>query len=228
VALTKMMRALVAIVLLGGAASANAQQPVAAATPTVANADPAAKPAQPTPEPKLVFDREVYAYASNARRDPFKALAGKESLGPLFEDLKLRGIIYSAQPTLSIVLLQDGSKRMYRMHRGEVVGNSRIVEIKPLMVRFAVENFGMIKYETLELRASGVYARTPEPRPAEMQTAAAPDTAKKAALPPRVNFPNNNPGRSIQLVDSIAKEAREKRAQSQKNDTRSSQSETPR
>ena len=222
-----MTRAFAAIALLTGAAGANAQQPAAAVT-TVAATAPAAKPAQPTAEPKLVFDREVYSYAANARRDPFKPLAGKESLGPLFEDLKLRGIIFSSEPTLSIVLLQDGSRRMYRLHRGEVVGNSRIVEIKPLMVRFAVENFGMIKYETLELRASGVYARVPEPQPAAAPTAAAPDSAKKPAPPARVDFPKNDPVRSIQLIDSIAKDARDKRAQAQKNDTRSSQSETPR
>lgn len=226
-ALTKMTRAFAAIALLAGAASANAQQPAAVVT-TAAAAAPAAKPSQPTAEPKLVFDREVYSYAANARRDPFKPLAGKESLGPLFEDLKLRGIIFSPEPTMSIVLLQDGSRRMYRMHRGEVVGNSRIVEIKPLMVRFAVENFGMIKYETLELRASGVYARVPEPKPAEAPRAAAPDSVKKPAPPARVDFPKNDPARSIQLIDSIAKDARDKRAQSQKNDTRSSQSETPR
>jgi hypothetical protein len=224
VALTKMMRAIAALALFAGATTANAQQPAAAATPAPAPAA-AAAPKQPTPEPKLVFDREVYAYASNARRDPFKPLAGKESLGPLFEDLKLRGIIYSPEPTLSIVLMQDGSRRLYRLHRGEVVGNSRIVEIKPLMVRFAVENFGMIKYETLELRSSGVYARTPEPKPAEAQTAAAIDSVKKPPLPPRVDFPSNNPARSVQLIDSIAKDAREKRVQSQKNNT---QSETPR
>jgi len=226
VALTRITHALAAIALMAGAASAHAQQPAAAATP--AKTDPVARPAQPAAEPKLVFDREVYAYASNARRDPFKPLAGKESLGPLFEDLKLRGIIYSPEPTLSIVLLQDGSRRLYRMHRGEVVGNSRIVEIKPLMVRFAVENFGMIKYETLELRASGVYARTPEPVAAETQAAAATDSVKKPALPPRVDFPNNDPARSRQLIDSIAKDARDKRAQLQKNETRSSQSESPR
>lgn len=104
-------------------------------------------------EPKLVFDREVFSYPGNSRRDPFKPLVGKESLGPLFDDLKLKGIIYSPDPTKSIVLIQDGSRRLYRIKRGAVVGNSRVVEIQPLAARFAVENFGMIRYEVLQLRA---------------------------------------------------------------------------
>lgn len=109
-------------------------------------------------EPKLVFDREVFSYPGNSRRDPFKPLVGKESLGPLFDDLKLKGIIYSPDATKSIVLIQDGAKRLYRIKRGDVVGNSRVVEIQPLAARFAVENFGMIRYEVLQLRAGSAAA----------------------------------------------------------------------
>lgn len=194
-ALIKTMRALAAITVISGAAASYAQQP--------------ATPPQPIPEPKLVFDREVYSYASSARRDPFKALVGKESLGPLFDDLKLKGIIFSGDANLSIALIQDGSKRLYRMRRGEVIGNSRVVEIKPLAVRFAVENFGMVKYEVLELRTAGTYAHT-----AMAQESAAPEKQTAQAQPPepRVDFPKDNVVRSRQLIDSIAKDRREKTA----------------
>ena len=138
---------------------------VAAAGPLAAQAPPPAG-AAPAPgaipgavaEPKLVFDREVYGYNGNARRDPFKPLIGKESSGPLFDDLKLKGIIYSTDPTRSIVLIEDGSKRLYRIKRGDVIGNSRVVEIRPLAARFAVENFGMIRYEVLEVRRGAAEA----------------------------------------------------------------------
>ena len=140
-------RALALFFAVAFAAPLAAQQP---APP--AGAAPAGPPGM-AGEPKLVFDREVFSYPGNSRRDPFKPLVGKESLGPLFDDLRLKGIIYSPDPTRSIVLIQDGSKRLYRIKRGDVVGNSRIVEIQPLAVRFAVENFGMIRYEILQLRA---------------------------------------------------------------------------
>ena len=133
-----------------------------AAAGALAAQQPAAPPAAAQPgavaEPKLVFDREVFGYAGSARRDPFKPLIGKESLGPLFDDLKLKGIIYSTDPTRSIVLIEDGSKRLYRIKRGDVIGNARVVEIRPLAARFAVENFGMIRYEVLEIRRGAAEA----------------------------------------------------------------------
>jgi hypothetical protein len=153
-----------------------------------AGATKPAGPAGAVGEPKLVFDREVFSYPGAGRRDPFKPLIGKESLGPLFDDLKLRGIIYSPDPTRSIVLIQDGAKRIYRLKRGDVVGNSRIVEIKPLAARFAVENFGMIRYEVLQLRAGEAAAGgmqsggAPVPATAPMPQGAAPTSPSAARL----------------------------------------------
>src|SRR5437773_2522780 len=98
----------VVVMLLLGATSAFAQKKEA--TPPAPPPVPVKPPPKPIPEPKLVFDREVFSYPGSARRDPFKPLLGKESLGPLFDDLKLKGIIYTSDPTRSIVLIQDGSK----------------------------------------------------------------------------------------------------------------------
>jgi hypothetical protein len=154
------LRALLLIASIAGTTPLLAQAPPAGAAPPPAGAAPpagappagATVPSKPVGETKLVFDREVFTYPGSGRRDPFKPLVGKESLGPLFDDLKLKGIIYTGDPARSIVLIQDGAKRLYRLKRGDVVGNSRVVEIKPLAVRFAVENFGMIRYDILELR----------------------------------------------------------------------------
>lgn len=148
------LRAFAVIIALAGATAAYAQEPA-----------PVAPPPGSEPEPKLMFDREVYAYPGTGRRDPFKPLLGKESMGPLFEDLKLKGIIYSSEPTRSLVLLQDGSRRIYRLHRGDVVGNARVVEIRPLAVRMAVENLGMVRYEMMQLRP----ADASQPRLAQAQ-----------------------------------------------------------
>lgn len=169
-------RALALLFAVALAAPLAAQQP----------APPPGAPAPPIGEPKLVFDREVFNYPGGSRRDPFKPLVGRESLGPLFDDLTLKGIIYSSDPTRSIVLIQDGSKRLYRIKRGDVVGNSRIVEIQPLAVRFAVENFGMIRYEVLQLRAGAAAAGgmvpggAPVPATAPMGQGVAPTPASES------------------------------------------------
>lgn len=146
--------AFVAVFTLGQASALAAQAPPAggAPPPTPAPAGAVPAPKKPVPEPKLVFDREVFSYGGGDRRDPFKPLLGKESSGPLFEDLKLKGVIYSVDPRLSLVLIMDGSKKMYRLHRGDVIGNARVVDIQPLLVRFTVENFGNLRNEVLELR----------------------------------------------------------------------------
>jgi hypothetical protein len=112
---------------------------------------PAAPPAAPVAEPVLVFDREVFNYEGSARRDPFSSLIGKAGLGPRFEDLAIKGIILSGPQ--SVVLLTDASaKKVYRVRRGDVVGNARVVEIAANHVIFAVENFGQYRQEILELK----------------------------------------------------------------------------
>lgn len=208
--------ALVATLLLVQAAALRAQTPppAGASGPPPAGAAAPGVPKKPIGEPKLVFDREVFNYGGAGRRDPFKPLLGKESLGPLFEDLKLKGVIYSRDQRLSIVLVQDGAKRLYRLHRGDVVGNSRVVDIQPLYVRFAVENFGMIRNEVLELKrgaadAAGVPAQSSGPVPAQEPIA---NRAQNAADAKR-------------MLDSIAKERAKQSAQTNRNEDSSRQQE---
>ncbi len=137
--------------LLGLALSA---MPLAAqqASPPPAAATKAAPPAAAASaeEPKLIFDREVYTYPSGGRRDPYTPLVGKNDQGPRFEDLSIRGIIYSPSAE-SMVLLSDG-KKTYRRHRGEMVGNARVVQIAPTRVIFSVDNFGVWREESLEMK----------------------------------------------------------------------------
>jgi hypothetical protein len=102
-------------------------------------------------EPRLIFEREAFTYPNGGRRDPFRALTGVET-GPRFEELTLRMIIYSETPDLSIVTLSDGSNRMHRLRRGEVVGNATVLDIGPTRVIFAVDNLGVRRREILELK----------------------------------------------------------------------------
>jgi Tfp pilus assembly protein PilP len=111
---------------------------------------PPDKPKAPVPEPKLMFDREVYSYQSARRRDPFAKLKASAT-GPRFDDLVLRGIIYSGDQSL-VVLFDAPSRRTYKLHRGQLVGNARVVQIDPTRVTFTVENFGQSTTEMLELK----------------------------------------------------------------------------
>ena len=138
---------LFACVVALSAAPLAAQQAGAPAAPPATAVK--AAPTVASGEPALIFDREVFSYAGG-RRDPYTALVGKNDAGPRFEDLTLRGIIYSPAAG-SMAVLSDG-KRTYRKHRGELLGNARVVEISPTRVIFAVDNFGVWRQESLEMK----------------------------------------------------------------------------
>lgn len=115
-------------------------------------AEPATRPAS---EVTLVYEREVFAYAPAGRRDPFRPLTEDDELGPRFEQLVLQGVIYATGQGRSVALLGDGSNRIYRVRVGDIVGNARVLEIAPQRVVLAVETFGTVRRETLELTRRG-------------------------------------------------------------------------
>lgn len=129
-----------AVLILSAAAQASAQAPRPGA------------PLPPPPDPKLTFEREVFTYPADGRRDPFRPLGGQDALGPLFEDLSLRGIMYVANtPANSIAIISDGAKKIYRVRRGETLGNARVVAVDRFQVRFLVENYGITREEVMPL-----------------------------------------------------------------------------
>lgn len=132
--------ALVAGLVLAGAGSAEAQ----------ARKTSSARPAENV-EPELRFEREFFLYPVDRRRDPFESLAERSDIGPRFEELSLSGIIYSPGGE-SVALLRDGSGRIHRLRRGGAVGNARVIDIGPRRVTFAVDVFGVIRQEQLELK----------------------------------------------------------------------------
>jgi hypothetical protein len=108
---------------------------------------------------ELVFEREVFSYPQYDRRNPFRPLTGDET-GPRFENLVLMGRILSAAPGGSVALVgarPPGSTRLqgpvqtYRLRVGDVIGNSRILEIRESMIVVEVEEFGLFEVRTLEL-----------------------------------------------------------------------------
>ncbi len=134
------------------AVPATGRQAQASTAPSAADTTRSA-PASPE-EPKLIYEREVFTYPADNRRDPFTPLVGDKvrDMGTRFEDLSLRGIIYSPARDRSMALLADPTGRIYRVRRGEVVGNSRVIDIEPFRVTFEVETFGLTRRDALELR----------------------------------------------------------------------------
>jgi hypothetical protein len=103
-------------------------------------------------EPVLVFERETFSYPGASRRDPFRPLTGDE--GPLFEDLKINVILHSPDPSKSVVLVSDKTNRVYRVRRGETVGQCcTVVDISPTRIVFSVVDFGIRRQEVLALKS---------------------------------------------------------------------------
>ena len=133
--------------------------------PLAAQDAPPAPPAGPPPPPtELVLEREVFAYPAYQRRNPFRPLVGALAGGPRFEQVRLRGIIWSAEPGKSVALfgIGDASRAAAapvagaaatskRMRVGDSWGNTRVVEIQRDQVVVQVEDFGLTERKVLEL-----------------------------------------------------------------------------
>lgn len=127
------------VVLAGGLASAAAQQPQQ-------------RPQQGA-EVTLRYEREIFVYPGTARRDPFLPLTSEaEGGGPRFEELRLQGIIFSPGIGRSIALLLDSNGQIYRVRVGDRVGNASVIEIGQTRVVLAVQNFGAVRQEILEIQ----------------------------------------------------------------------------
>jgi hypothetical protein len=104
----------------------------------------------------LVFEREVFRYPEYARRNPFASLLTSED-GPRFEQLRLLGIIYSADRSKSVAMFTDaapeGERRpSYRLRVGDRLGTAVVLDIQPRHVVMEVTEFGLAERRTLELR----------------------------------------------------------------------------
>ncbi|HEU0078728.1 MAG TPA: hypothetical protein VFQ76_13835 [Longimicrobiaceae bacterium] len=104
-------------------------------------------------DPPLVYRREVYQYPRGARPDPFRSLLTGEEMGYRFEDMRLTGVIYSPSPRLSVAVLTEAvSQKRFRLKVGERVGGITVAAIYPKRVDVVVNEFGVVRRETLQLR----------------------------------------------------------------------------
>lgn len=108
--------------------------------------------AQAKDEPPVVYRREVFQYPRGGRPDPFRSLVTAEELGYRVEDMQLTGVIYSPSPRMSVaVLTETQSKKRFRLRVGENIGGITVAAIYPRRVDVVVNEFGVIRRETLQL-----------------------------------------------------------------------------
>jgi hypothetical protein len=121
------------------------------------------------------FEREIFAYERNGRRDPFTSLMTSSEIRPLFADLRLVGVAYDPTGRSSVaVLREDAQDRttaqgagkapaanksnvdvpQYRVKEGQQLGRMRVARIGTKSVTFTIEEFGFSRQETLTLSDS--------------------------------------------------------------------------
>lgn len=121
-----------------------------AATPASA---PAASSTAPDTAPRVLINREIYAYDGDGRRDPFVSLLTTSDLRPLLSDLKLVAVAYDPRGRNSVAVLRDPtSKTQYRVKVGQTIGRMRVAAIQEKAVIFTIEEFGYSRQELLPIQ----------------------------------------------------------------------------
>ncbi|HEX6925337.1 MAG TPA: hypothetical protein VF167_07895 [Longimicrobiaceae bacterium] len=102
----------------------------------------------------IVYEREVFEYSRGGRADPFRSLLDDAELGVRLEDLTLQGVMVGAEPGQSVaVLSRAGSATPLRVQVGDRIGGIRILSIGQHSVEVLVEEFGVARRGTLELKS---------------------------------------------------------------------------
>lgn len=98
-----------------------------------------------------VIMREAFDYDAAGRRDPFLSLMSSTELRPTIADLRLTGVL--VHPTRPVAVLRDiGTNTQYRVTLGSTLGRMRVALIKPRVVIFSIEEFGLNRQDSLVLR----------------------------------------------------------------------------
>jgi hypothetical protein len=118
-------------------------------------AAPGAAEAQALGDTAVVYEREVFEYSRAGRVDPFRSLLDDAELGVRLEDLALQGVMYDADASQSVaVLSRAGSTRPLRVRVGDRIGGIRVLTIGQRRVELLIEEFGVARRGTLELKSA--------------------------------------------------------------------------
>lgn len=110
--------------------------------------------------PRVLINREVFAYEGDGRRDPFVSLLTTSDLRPLLTDLKLVAVAFDPRGQNSVAVLRDvTSKDQYRVRVGQAIGRMRVAGIQEKAVIFTIEEFGYSRQEILPILADSTKMR---------------------------------------------------------------------
>lgn len=105
------------------------------------------------------------AYVAEGR-DPFQPLLGvsegDEGRPPRLDQLVLTGIFQGA-PGNSLAVLEDPARRGHFLRVGESLGQARLLAILPDAAVFEVDDYGIVRRDTLRLEPDRIPAAPPVP-----------------------------------------------------------------
>lgn len=108
-------------------------------------------PSTTAPSTMAPVTREIFTYADEGRRDPFFSLILTEDLRPLLSDLKLVGVLYEASGRSVAIMRDVQTNAQYRVNAGQALGRMRVAQIKPRVVIFTIDEFGLSRQDSLFL-----------------------------------------------------------------------------
>lgn len=114
-------------------------------------ADSVATDSLPMVEGEPVYEREVFDYPEEGRRNPFAPVDAGVREGPRFQNLQLRGIIFSPGVGSVAVLVDQSTGKTYRVRDGQSIGQARVIEIRRSEVLFRVRGPTQARRETLQV-----------------------------------------------------------------------------
>ena len=135
-----------------GAPSAPAPKSGPGSAQVASSGAASSRPSSSAPGVMPQVTREVYEYAAEGRRDPFFSLILTEDLRPLLSDLKLVAVLYDASGRRSVAIMRDlQTNAQYRVNSGQAIGRMRVAQIKPRVVIFTIDEFGLSRQDSLFL-----------------------------------------------------------------------------
>lgn len=141
------------IVTLAGAAALLLLLPAGATAQQEGSGEAAGGEREAAEQGEVIYTREVFHYQAGRRPDPFRSLLGTAEMGIRPDDLTLVGVIYSTDPRSSVaVLLQQGATRRLRVRVGDRVGSMTVAAIYPRRIDVVVDELGVARRESLQLR----------------------------------------------------------------------------
>jgi hypothetical protein len=106
---------------------------------------------------KITFEREVFAYVSDGRRDPFASPIETGEIRPLLQDLSVVAILYDARGNNSVAVMRDQStQQQYSAKVGQVLGRAKVSQIRPQEVVMTINEYGFSRQEILKLNVPGM------------------------------------------------------------------------